>query len=80
MDSKQFREYGKKMVDYIADYYDNIREREVIHNVSPGYLPPLLPDSAPEDPEDWQDIFKDVERVIMPGVSPTAMLAWAGLA
>ena len=69
MDSEQFRKYGKEMVDYIADYYDNIRQRPVIHNVSPGYLPLLLPDSAPEDPEDWQDIFKDIEGVIMPGVS-----------
>ena len=43
MDSEQFRKYGKEMVDYIADYYDNIRQRPVIHNVSPGYLPLLLP-------------------------------------
>ncbi|KAK7098903.1 aromatic-L-amino-acid decarboxylase-like [Littorina saxatilis] len=69
MDSNQFREVGKQMVDYIADYYDNIRQRPVMHNVSPGYLPPLLPDSAPEDPERWEDIFKDIEKVIMPGVT-----------
>ncbi|KAK7098977.1 aromatic-L-amino-acid decarboxylase-like isoform X2 [Littorina saxatilis] len=68
MDSKQFREVGKQMIDYIADYHDNIRQRSVKHNVSPGYLLPLLPDSAPEDPERWEDIFKDIEKVIMPGV------------
>ncbi|KAK7479113.1 hypothetical protein BaRGS_00029631, partial [Batillaria attramentaria] len=69
MDIEQFRKSGRQMVDYIADYYENIRNRPVIHNVSAGYLAPQLPDSAPEDPEDWQEIFKDIERVIMPGVS-----------
>lgn len=34
-----------------------------------GYMRELLPDTAPEEPEDWETIFKDVEKVIMPGVS-----------
>ncbi len=37
--------------------------------VEPGYLRPLIPDSAPEMPDKWQDIMKDIERVVMPGVS-----------
>lgn len=27
MDSEQFKEFGKAAVDYLADYYDNIRDR-----------------------------------------------------
>ena len=34
----------------------------------PGYIRELIPDSAPQQGENWDDIFKDVERVIMPGV------------
>lgn len=30
---------------------------------------PLLPDTAPEEPEQWQDVMADIERVIMPGVT-----------
>ncbi len=56
------------MVDYIADYLENIRDRRVFPGVSPGYLRPLVPESAPEDGEPWDEIFQDVERVIMPGV------------
>jgi len=37
--------------------------------VKPGYLRDLIPEEAPEAPEKWQDIMKDIERVIMPGVS-----------
>jgi hypothetical protein len=56
------------MVDYIADYLEHIRERRVYPSVAPGYLRQLVPDSAPLEPESWDDIIADVERVVMPGV------------
>ena len=39
---------GKEMVDYIANYLENIRERRVFPDVKPGYLRELLPDHAPQ--------------------------------
>jgi len=57
------------MVDYIADYLENIRERRVFPNVQPGYMQNLVPESAPNDGEDWKAIFGDIERVIMPGIT-----------
>lgn len=68
MNAEDFRKYGRKMVDYIADYLENIREREVVHKVTPGYLKKKLPDEAPENPEDFDEVFKDIEKFIMPGV------------
>jgi aromatic-L-amino-acid decarboxylase len=68
MDAAEFRQRGREMVDYIANYLENIRERNVVHSVSPGYLRDLLPEEAPRDPENFDDVFKDIERVIMPGV------------
>ena len=59
---------GKEMVDYIADYLENIRNRRVLPNVSPGYMRHLVPESAPIKGEDWNVVINDVERVIMPGV------------
>ena len=56
------------MVDYIADYLENIRDRRVFPDVKPGYMRELLNDTAPLEGEEWETIFKDVERVIMPGV------------
>lgn len=43
--------------------------RPVLSTVAPGYIRSLIPDHAPEKGEPWQDIFKDIERVIMPGVN-----------
>ncbi len=42
--------------------------RRVLPTVEPGYLRGLIPEQAPEQGEAWQNIFQDIERVIMPGV------------
>lgn len=69
MDADEFRKRGKEMVDIVADYLENIRDRRPLSNVEPGYLHKLIPEEAPQEPEKWEDVIKDVERVIMPGVS-----------
>ena len=56
------------MVDYIADYLENIRDRRVFPDVKPGYMRDLVPENAPMEGEKWENIFNDVETVIMPGV------------
>jgi len=60
---------GKEMVDYIADYLENIRDRRVFPDVQPGYMQKLVPEAAPQEGEDWPHIFNDIERVIMPVTS-----------
>jgi len=69
MDSKEFRKRGKEMIDYVADYLDTIEDRKVLPDVKPGYLKPLIPNQAPEEPDKWEDLINDIERVIMPGVT-----------
>ncbi|XP_012861826.3 histidine decarboxylase [Echinops telfairi] len=56
------------MVDYICQYLSTVRERQVVPDLQPGYLRAQLPDSAPEEPDTWDSIFGDIERIIMPGV------------
>jgi aromatic-L-amino-acid decarboxylase len=43
--------------------------RRVLPTVEPGYMRPLLPDEAPENPDKWQDVMADIEKIIMPGVT-----------
>ncbi|XP_060776374.1 aromatic-L-amino-acid decarboxylase [Neoarius graeffei] len=69
MDVAEFRKRGKEMVDYIADYLENIEKRKVYPDVEPGYLRSLIPEAAPDEPETYEDVIKDIERVIMPGVT-----------
>lgn len=41
----------------------------VLPSVEPGYLHKLLPSEAPEQPETWQDVMKDISDKIMPGMT-----------
>ncbi|KAM9410744.1 histidine decarboxylase [Pholidichthys leucotaenia] len=68
MQAEEYNRRGKELVDYITQYLSSIRERRVIPDVKPGYMRELFPDSAPTEPENWENIFSDIERVIMPGV------------
>ncbi|XP_065808872.1 histidine decarboxylase [Labrus bergylta] len=68
MQAEEYNRRGKELVDYITQYLSSIRERKVIPDVKPGYMKDLLPDAAPTEPEDWESIFNDIERVIMPGM------------
>lgn len=69
MDCKEFRQRGREMVDYIAEYMENVSERRVTPGVEPGYLRELIPRRAPEKGEKWEEIMSDVEDKIMPGVT-----------
>jgi hypothetical protein len=69
MDSKEFRIRGKEMIDIAADYLDTIEDRKVLPDVKPGYIRSLIPEHAPDEPESWQSVVNDIERVIMPGVT-----------
>ncbi|NXS86543.1 DCHS decarboxylase, partial [Erpornis zantholeuca] len=64
----EYRQRGKEMVDYICQYLSNVRERRVTPDVQPGYMRAQLPDSAPMEPDSWDNIFGDIEKIIMPGV------------
>lgn len=69
MDAEQFRVAGKQMVDFIADYLETIRDRPVLPSVQPLDIKNMLPAEAPEQGEPFEEIFADIERIIMPGVS-----------
>ncbi|KAM9224030.1 histidine decarboxylase isoform 2-T2 [Leptosomus discolor] len=68
MEPEEYRRRGKEMVDYICQYLSNVRDRRVTPDVQPGYMRAQLPDSAPMDPDSWDNILGDIEKIIMPGV------------
>ncbi|KAF0292807.1 Aromatic-L-amino-acid decarboxylase [Amphibalanus amphitrite] len=71
MDAAEFRTAAVQLIDFITDYQENIRSRPVSPSVRPGYLRHLVPASAPQHAETWDQLMPDIERVIMPG-----MLHW----
>merc|ERR1712126_140718 len=69
MDSAQFKTCGNEMISYIVDYLDTVQQRRVTPDVQPGYLRELLPASAPQEPESFDAVMKDVEDKIMVGMT-----------
>jgi len=69
MTPAEFRHYGHTVVDWIADYYEQIESLPVLSRVDPGQVRSLLPGHPPEDGEPFEDILKDVTDLILPGLT-----------
>ncbi|KAK3025984.1 hypothetical protein RJ639_041675 [Escallonia herrerae] len=69
LDHEEFRRQGHMMIDFIADYFQNIEIYPVRSQVKPGYLRERLPESAPLNPEPIETILKDVQKDIIPGIT-----------
>jgi aromatic-L-amino-acid decarboxylase len=69
MPAEDFRRYGYEIVDWIASYFEHIGEYPVLSQVQPDWLKDSLPRSAPEAGEDFGEVLKDVDRLILPAVT-----------
>lgn len=69
MSPEEFRKHGHQLIDLIADYRQGVGELPVMAQVEPGYLKAALPGSAPVQGEPFENILKDVDQLVMPGLS-----------
>ncbi|GAA5867568.1 hypothetical protein JCM8547_001222 [Rhodosporidiobolus lusitaniae] len=69
MDREQFRKAGYAAVDRICDYFENIESYDVVPSVHPGDTAKLIASGPPTTGEEWDDIAKDFDRVILPGIT-----------
>lgn len=59
---------GKEMVDFIVEYLKFIWIRRVFLDVFFGYMCMFVLEVVLQEGEKWDDIFRDIECVIMFGV------------
>lgn len=69
MSPDQFRQSGKELIDWIADYYETIEKYPVLSRSKPGDILSKLPEEAPETGEAFHDLLHDVDEIIMPGIT-----------
>ncbi|EJC97858.1 uncharacterized protein FOMMEDRAFT_171270 [Fomitiporia mediterranea MF3/22] len=69
LDIEGFRKAGYQAIDRICDFYYNLEKRNAGAEVEPGYLRKALPDHAPEQGEDFQNIADDYLKLIQPGLT-----------
>ncbi|TYH50774.1 hypothetical protein ES332_D10G228400v1 [Gossypium tomentosum] len=69
LNPEEFRRQGHMIIDFIADYYQNMEKYPVLSQVQPDYLAQLLPKSAPNIPEPIETILHDIQQYIIPGIT-----------
>ena len=60
---------GHAAVDWAADYLERVGELPVLARVKPGEIRAALPDRAPEQPEPFAEVLRDLDAIILPGVT-----------
>jgi len=69
MELDAFRKQAHQMVDWMADYLENVSDFPVSPDVVPGQIRARIPSQAPEQPEPFEQIFADFEKNILPGMT-----------
>ena len=69
MNPEEFRKFGHELIDWIADYRSHIADLPVRSRVEPGSIRAQLPATPPSQPEPFENIFKDLEQILLPGLS-----------
>ena len=69
MSINEFKENGYKVIDWIADYYENIESYPVLSQAKPGELRSTLPKNPPQDGERFNNILAEMNEKIIPGVT-----------
>ena len=69
MTPEQFRRHGRAVVDWIADYWERVESLPVLAQVQPGEIRAGLPPSPPAEGEPFENILRDVDSLILPGIT-----------
>jgi len=69
MTSQQFRDAGKRLIDWLADYYEQVESYSVLAQVVPGQIRKTLPPEPPQQGTDFETILNAVNEKVMPGIT-----------
>jgi len=69
MNTDEFRQWGHRLIDWIAEYRDHVEQYPVMAQVKPGEIRAALPAEPPQQGEPFDVILRDVEQIIVPGIT-----------
>ena len=76
MKNEDFRLVGHQFVDWIADYFENVEKFPILSPLEPGDVKKNIPAVPPSRGEAMEGIFRDFERVLLPGISHWQHPGW----
>lgn len=69
MNTNEFRSAGHRVIDWVADYLEHVEQYPVLSRVKPGEVRSRLPAAPPVDGEPFAAILRDVDEIILPGIT-----------
>ena len=69
MTPEEFRDAGHRLIDWIADYRAGLADRPVMARTEPGEIRAALPETPPEHPEGFDAIVRDLDAILVPGLT-----------
>ena len=69
MSPEEFRDLGRKLLDYIADYRERVGNLPVLSRVGPGEVAAKLPKEPPACGDSLEGILEDIDEIVMPGIT-----------
>jgi aromatic-L-amino-acid decarboxylase len=64
-----FREDGAAALEWAARYLERVEELPVLAQVQPGDVSARLPESAPEQPEPFANVLRDLDELLLPALT-----------
>jgi aromatic-L-amino-acid/L-tryptophan decarboxylase len=64
-----FREDGLRAVEWAADYLERVAGLPVAARVEPGEIRARLPSAPPERGEPFADVLRDLDELLLPGIT-----------
>jgi aromatic-L-amino-acid decarboxylase len=69
MTPEEFRRAGYAMVDWVTRYFETLEQYPVQSDLAPGAVRDRLPNMPPDIGEPWEAILRDLDEVILPGIT-----------
>ena len=69
MTPDEFRRWGAETVEWIARYLERVEELPVLSRAVPGQVRAALPPHPPERGEPFDAVLRDLDQVILPGIT-----------
>jgi aromatic-L-amino-acid decarboxylase len=66
---EDFKQRGHELIDWIADYIENIEQQRVTSEVRPGEVRAQLAEHPPATPDGFQAVMTDTNEVVVPGLT-----------
>ncbi len=76
MTPDEFRRHGHEVVEWVAGYMERVKDLPIASAVKPGEIRARLPDAAPEDPEPFSALMRDLDEIVLPGITHWQAPGW----